>query len=117
MSYFASWLLSRYPDVGKGERLLGTVADDGEDLVFAQNHEVVAVDLDLTAGVLAHENLVALFDVHGRALAFIVELAGTDGDHFGLLRLLLGGVGNDDSTPDLLLGLETLDQNTIVQRT
>ena len=50
-------------------------------------------------------------------LALVVELAGTDGDDLGLLRLLLGGVGDDDATPDLLLGLETLDQNTIVQRT
>ena len=53
----------------------------------------------------------------GDALAVVVELAVADGDDFGLLRLLLGGVGDDDAAPDLLLLLDALDQDPIVQRT
>jgi hypothetical protein len=40
-----------------------------------------------------------------------------DGDHLGLLRLLLGGVRNDDAPPNLLFLLNALHQDPIVQRT
>src|SRR6185295_5493245 len=96
-----------------GWLLAAVAADDGQDLVLAQDDEVVAVELDFAAGILAHEDPVALLDVHGRALALVVQLARTDGDHLGLLRLLLGGVRNDDPTPDLLLLLNALHQDPI----
>src|ERR1700733_8230815 len=100
------------------ERLLAAVrADDGQDLVLAEDHVVVAVDLDLGAGVLAHEDAVALLDVHRRALALVVELARADGDHLGLLRLLLGGVRDDDAPTDLLLLLNALHYDPVVQWT
>src|SRR5215203_1392803 len=89
-------------------------ADDGKDLVLAQDDVVVALDLDLAAGVLAHEDPVALLDVNGSALALVGELAGTDGDHLGLLRLLFGGIRNDDATPNLLLLLDALHQDTVM---
>src|SRR6185436_12775095 len=76
--------------------------DDGEDLVLAEDDEILLVDADLAAGVLADEDLVALLDVDRRALALVVDLAGTDGDDLGLLRLFLGGVGDDDSAAHLL---------------
>src|SRR5512147_651969 len=103
--------------MGYGALLVAVRADDGQDLILAEDHVVVAVDLDLAPGVLAHEDPVALLDVHRRALAVVGELARADGDHLGLLRLLLGGVRNDDAPPDLLLLLYALHQDPIVQRT
>src|SRR4028118_1382912 len=81
-------------------------ADHGEDLVLAQDHEILVVDLDLAAGVLADQDAVALLDVHRGALAIFEQLARTDGDHLGLLRLFLGGVGSADATavPSLARG-------------
>ena len=35
--------------------------------------------------------------------AVVLDLAGADGDDFALLRLFLGGVGNDDPADLLLL--------------
>src|SRR5262245_26742711 len=89
--------------------------DDGENLVFADDDVVGAVDLHFAARVLAHEDLVALLDVERNALA-VFEAARADGDDFTLLRLLLGGVRDDD--PALLhFGLlETTDENAIRQR-
>src|SRR6266851_4868089 len=90
--------------------------DDGQDLVLAQDDVVLLADLDLAAGILAHQHVVAGLDVHRRALVLVVELARADGDDLGLLRLLLGGVGNDDATPDLLLLFDALDHHAVVQR-
>ena len=91
--------------------------DDAEDLVLAEDHEVLVVEADLAAGVLADEDAVALLDAHRRAAAVVVDLARADGDHLGLLRLLLGGVGDDDPPANLLFGLDALDQDPVVQRT
>src|SRR5262249_44021723 len=50
-------------------------------------------------------------------LAFLVPLAGADGDHLRLDRLLLGGVGDEEAPGGLGLLIEALHQNSIVQRT
>src|SRR5919106_2147929 len=119
MSFYASWfpVLNFDLDVSETARLLLAVADHGEDLVLAQDDVVDVVDLDLAARVLAHEDAVARLDVHRRTLAVIGQLARADGDDLGLLRLFLGGVRDDDASPDLLLCLAPLDQNPIVQWT
>src|ERR1019366_4316595 len=56
-------------------------------------------------------------DAHDNELAVLVTAAGTDGDDFALLRLLLGGVGDNDATLGFFLGFNTLDDNTVVQGT
>src|ERR1700688_2192429 len=91
--------------------------DHGQDLVLAQDDVVLVADLDLAAGILAHQHVVAGLDVHGRPLALVVQLAWADGDDLGLLRLLLGGVGDGDATPHLLLLLDALHHHSVVQGT
>src|SRR5947209_1459376 len=71
--------------------------DDGHDVFFAHHQQLVAVDLHGRAGVLAEEHLVADLQVDGSDLAIIVLLARADGEHFALVRLLGGGVGDDDA--------------------
>src|SRR6185503_21382193 len=81
---------------------------------LAHDDVVGTVDLDLGAGILAHEDLVALLDVESDALPVFV-LAGTHRDHLTLLRLLLGGVRNDDA-PALHLGfLDAADEDSVRQ--
>ena len=55
------------------------------------------IELDLLAGVLAEQDAVARLHVERDALAIVFGLAVAGGDDFALLRLLLGGVGDDDS--------------------
>jgi phage-related tail fiber protein len=50
-------------------------------------------------------------------LAVFVLLAGADGEHFALVGLLGGGVGDDDARGGLTLFLEALDDHAIMQRT
>ena len=50
----------------------------------------------------------------GVSLPALVPATGTDGDDFALLRLLLGGIGNDDATFGLLFAFEALDHDAIM---
>src|SRR3982751_2172672 len=67
---------------------------DGHDVFLAHHEELVAVDLDGRARVLAEQDLVAHLDVDGGDLAVVVLLAGAHGEHFALVGLLGGGVGD-----------------------
>ena len=102
--------------LGHGVSPSYSLLDDGEDFVLAQDGVLDVIDLDLGAGVLADQDRVALLDVELDALAVVVELAFADGDDFGLLRLLFGGVGDDDAAANLLLRVLAPDDDAVVQR-
>src|SRR3954454_12421238 len=89
---------------------------DGEQ-VAGREHEVLlaAVD-DLGAAVLRVDDHVADVDVERHTLAVVVDAAGAHGDDRALLRLLLGGVGDDQSGGGGGLGLVGLDHDTVLQR-
>ena len=53
--------------------------------------------------------------IERRELAVLVASAGPDGDDLALLRLLLGGIRDDDAALGLLLRLDAADDNTVVQ--
>src|SRR4029079_1191598 len=67
-------------------------------------------------GVLRVEDLVALLDVDGLALAVIEDAARTHGQDLALLRLLLDGVREDDAALGHLLARGGLDHDPIAQR-
>src|SRR5215471_3001948 len=96
--------------------LLGLLFDNGEHFLLAKDQVLFVVDLDLGPGVLADEDAVPLLDVERELLAFLVDLALADGDDFGLHRLLLGGVGDDDAPLLDLLRLQPPDENPVVKR-
>src|SRR5215831_8856553 len=96
--------------------VVSLLLDDAEDVVLAQNQVVDAVDLDLVAAVLAEQHAVALLDGQRAELPLVVRLAVADGDHLGLGRLLLGGVGDDDPPLGLLFLGDATDQHAILQR-
>src|SRR4051812_45081619 len=85
-----------------------------EEVVLAHDQVLFAVDLDLGAAVLAEQHAVAGLDLERDDLAVLVALACADGDHLGLDRLLLRGVGDEQATGGLGLLFETLDQDSIV---
>src|SRR5580704_12037911 len=94
--------------------LRGLLLDDAEDFFFAHDEEVFAVELDLCARVLAEEDVIAGLDVEGEGLAFVVGLALADGDDLAFLRLLLGGVGDDDAAADGLALFDAADQDAVM---
>jgi len=67
--------------------------------------------------VLPEQDLVAGLHVEGDLLAVVADLPRADGDDLALLRLLLGRVRDDDPASLDLLLFQTLDHDSIVQRT
>src|SRR5882724_7419171 len=89
--------------------------DAGEDIGLAKHEQILPVDLYLGPAVLAVEDLVVLLHVQRDALAILVELAVADCEDLALLRLLLGGVGEDDPTGCGLLLLDGPHDQPIAQ--
>jgi hypothetical protein len=50
-------------------------------------------------------------------LPALEKFAVTDGDHFSLLRLLFGGIGNDDASITLFRLDDAFDDDTVMQWT
>src|SRR3954447_7695728 len=72
--------------------------DLGEDIGLAKDEQVLPVDDDLGAAVLGVEDFLSLADVERDALlAHVIPAAVAHSDDLALLRLLLGGVGEDDA--------------------
>src|SRR3954452_7794887 len=95
----------------------GSALDHGEQVVFLHDQQLVAVDLDGLAGVLAEQDAVADLDVQRDELALVVLAAGADGQDFTLVRLFGGVVGDDDAGRRLGFLFQALDDHTVVQRT
>src|SRR5256712_2741671 len=91
--------------------------ENGEDVFLAHDEVLLVVDLDLGTRVLPEQDFVAGLHVEGDLLAVVADLAVADGDHLALLRLFLGRVRDDDPALLDLFLLETLDHDSIVQRT
>src|SRR5438093_4761819 len=91
--------------------------ENGEDVFLAHDEVLFVVDLDLGARVLPEQDLVACLHVEGDLLAVVADLAVAGGDHLALLRLFLGWVRDGDPPSLDLFLLETLDHDSIVQRT
>ena len=104
-------LLSSLNSVGRGSVLL----DHGHDVFFAHHQQLLAVDLDGLAGVLAEEHLVTDLDGQRTGLAVITDLAVADGQHFTLVGLLGGIFRQHDAGSGLALVVEALDDDAVVQ--
>src|SRR5260370_31089992 len=89
----------------------GAALDLAHDVGFLHDDEVLAIELDLGARPLAEQHAVAGLDVERMQRAVLTARARADGDHFAFHRLFLGGVGNDDATRGLFLGLDAADSD------
>src|SRR5262245_24173678 len=98
-------------------RVVLPLLEHAEDLVLAQDEVIDAVHLDLGAGVLAEEDLVALLHVERHQGAVLEALAGPDREDLAGQGPLLGGVGDDDAAAGGGLLLEALDEQPVGQRT
>src|SRR5262245_34145064 len=67
---------------------LGSVLDNSQHVVLAQDQILFAIELDLRPGILAEENAIARLDVDRRAAAVFQQLPIPYRNHLALLRLL-----------------------------
>src|ERR1700759_1696923 len=100
----------------RGGTRFALLGDDGQHVAGRQDQVLLAVVLDLGAAVLAVDDGVALGHVQRNPLrAIVVPPAGTDGDDGAFLRLLLGGVGNDQTRCGRGLGLVGLYEDLVLE--
>src|SRR6266496_4922866 len=91
--------------------------DHAHDVGFFHDQQLFAVELDFGARPLAEQHLVAGLDVGPDQLPGLVAAARADGDDLALLRLLLGGIGDDDAAGRFPFGLDAADNDAVVQGT
>src|ERR1700730_15731259 len=88
---------------------------DRHDVLLAHDHELLAVHLDVGAGVFTEENFVASFNVRGAHFAVLQDFALADGDDLSEGRFLGRGVGDHDAARGLTLFGFALDDESVVQ--
>src|SRR5271157_2208646 len=91
-------------------------SQDRKDVVLAhQEHFPFAAQFELLTGVRGEQDNVADLDLELATLAILRDPALTDRDHLALLRLVLGGVGQNDPTSRRSLGLFPFNDDAIAQ--
>src|SRR5262249_18527636 len=89
--------------------------NDREHIRLAENEQLLAIHGHFRAAVLPVQHLVADFHFHRHPLPF-VEPARTHRDDLTLLRLLLGGGRDVETTPHLLRLFQRLHDDPVSQR-
>src|SRR5664279_2396373 len=106
-------------DYGRGRGPDGrcpSVLDDRENVLLAHDEHVLAVDLELGAGVLRVQDLVADGDVHLLARPVLEDPARSDRESRPFLGLLLRGVRQDNPALGDLFARRRLDDDPIAER-
>src|SRR5213595_1598868 len=96
--------------------LLLAVRQDGEDVLLGHDQVLDLVHLELVAGVLRVEHLVADLELHRNLGSVVQDPSGPHGLDDPLLGLLLGGVRKHDPALGLFLFLDGLDHHAVAQR-
>src|ERR1700704_2460241 len=91
--------------------------EHAENVALLHDQELLAVELDLGARPFAEQHPVAGLHVERLNVPFLIGCARAYGDDFALLRLLLGGIGNDDPAPGPVVLLNATHDNAIMQWT
>src|SRR3979490_420824 len=94
----------------------GKIGENAHDVALLHDQQLLAVELDLGARPFAEQHAVADLEVDRDQLAGLIKAARTDGGDFALRGLFLGTVRNDDAALGLLFGVDTLDDDAVMQR-
>src|SRR4051794_33889548 len=94
----------------------GRLVEHAHDVGLLHDQELLAVDLDLGARPFAEQHAVADLEVDRDQLAGFVAATRADSDDLALRGLLFGGVRNDDAAGSLFLGIDALNDDTVVKR-
>ena len=87
---------------------------DGEDFVFAEDQVFVAIEFDVGARILTEQDAIAGFDIGGGPFPGLEQFTGAHGFYLALLRLLFGGVWNDNAALLRLAFVQALDQDAVM---
>ena len=86
-----------------------------QEVAFPQDQVFLIAVLVFRTGELGVDYPISFGKLHGNPLAIITRPARAHGYYFPFLGFLLGGVGQDDSSPGSLLLLDGLDDYSFTQ--
>src|SRR5258705_2711631 len=95
----------------------GKIGDNAHDVALLHDQKFLAVELASGARPFADSKPVADLEFDRDQLAAFVTAARTHRGDFALRGLFLGGVRNDDAALGLFFGFDSLDHDTVMQRT
>src|SRR3981189_2799194 len=90
---------------------------DAHDVALFHDQEIFAVELDLGARPFAEQDAVADPEVDRDHLATFVAASRAAPRDFALRGFFFDSVGNDDAAFGPFLGVDTLHDDTVMQRT
>src|SRR6185503_11005569 len=90
--------------------------DDAEYFFLAHDQKLLAVDLDLSAGIFTEKYAVSGLNVQRKDLTFVVGLAFANCDDFAFHRFFFGTSRNDDSTTNGFPFFDSANEDAIVER-
>ena len=97
-------------------RFLSACFDDRQHFVLAHDEVLLTINFDVLTRILAEQDHIARLDIERDAHAALFERAAAGGDHRASLRLLLGGVRDNDSAALLPTFFVATDDDSIVER-
>src|SRR5262249_4531134 len=93
------------------------VLEHAENVAFLHDEKLFPVDLHFSAGPFAEQHAVAGLHDERLDLSLFVRRAWANGYDFALLRLLLGGIGDDDAALGSLVLLDPAYGDAVMQWT
>jgi hypothetical protein len=84
--------------------------------MIPEQAQLLLANLNRAAAILRDQHLVADADAGLHPVAILVVRAGADGDDFGFVELLDGGLGEEDARGGFGFGLEALDEDAVEER-
>jgi len=99
-------------EVSKGVSYI-LLVDLGQELVIAEKRILILTNLDGRTTKLRNQNLVTGLNGRSDALAITVKSTGANSEDLCFVELLDGGLGEEDATGSLGLGLDALDEDAV----
>lgn len=81
--------------------------------MIAEKRVLVLTNLDGRTTKLRNQNLVTGLNGRSNALSIAVKGTGANSENLGFVEFLDGGLGEEDATGGLGLGLDALDEDAI----
>ena len=85
--------------------------NDCQDVAFAQDEQLLAIQFNFGTGIFGVQHNVALFYIEGNALAFVVAITGAGSQNSAFLGFLFGRFGKDDAERGNILCLDGFDHH------
>jgi len=91
--------------------------EDAENLVFADDENLLPIDFDFRSGIFSEQDLIAGLDLRRNAVTGIEHFARADRDYFAALGFFLRAIRNVEASEFRFVFFDAPDDDSIVEGT